>query len=840
MSPARDRLQEAVKDRLRPTPIWPVARWAKQALKQRHRPSLDLSGLLREAWLVPSARVPRSLRYRQDARRPDDAARRYFDAAYYAASGPTDMSSRSDLFEHYMRVGAREGRRPNPIFDVAGYVYDNPDVADFDGNPLLHYVCVGRRRGARPHPLFEAAWYAGRHLDVRRSRMDPYEHFLRVGRHRGRAGSAAVEAGTDLEQARIVLPRSEHEAVTIIVPAYRNYALTYRTLYAVGRRTHASLGVRVILADDCPAHPLRPLLGDVDGLEIIQNAENLGFLMNCNEASRRANGEFIVFLNNDTVVEPGWLDAMVRLARGDPTIGIVGCMLLNADGSLQEAGNVMFKDGDGYPYGRGDRADRPEYGYVRQVDCVSGACILVRRAVFEQVGRFNEDFRPAFFEEYDLAFSVAAAAFRVMYQPASRVLHTGGATYGAATRDRHTGVNRARFIHRWRRDLASRYDGPRDLFLARDRRPARGIILVVDDRVPEPDRSAGGLFVSQYLRLLVADGLRVIFLPDDGRATQPYTSTLQQLGIEVLYGDVHLRRWLAKNGRYLDWVLLARPNIAPHYIDLVRQKTRARLLYYTHDLHFLRELRHHETTGDPRALRDSRYLREIEADIFRRVDCVLTPSADEVPVIQELAPGQEVRILAPYFYRRVGPTPTATGTSLAQRRCLIFVGGYDHLPNVDAAQVLVRDVMPLVWARVPDARLLLVGSEPPAEVEALAGGRVEVVGYVPELAPWYARARMSVSPLRFGSGVKGKIVSSLEAGVPVVTTTIGNEGIALAPGIEALIADDPEGIAASVVRLFEDEVLLEALSTAGQRVIVERFSEERARAALLEALRLEP
>ncbi len=833
-------LKEALKARVRSSPLGPVARRAKRTLQRHQWHATDLSAVFRDAWLVPTDRIPRHLRERQDHRQPEVAARRYFDGAFYLASSPDVVASGSDPFEHYMAVGAREGRRPNPIFDVAGYLYDNPDVADFDRNPLLHYVSVGRRRGAIPHPLFDARWYANRYPEVRRSHLDPYEHFLTVGRHQGRAASAAVEEGTDIEHVRIALPRRDHEAVTIIVPAYKSYALTYRTLYAVSRRTPESIGIKVILADDCPERPLRPLLGQVEGLEITENPTNLGFLMNCNAASRRASGEFIVFLNNDTVAEPGWLEAMVRLARSDPAIGMVGCMLLNMDGSLQEAGNMMFQDGVGYPYGRGERADRPEYGFVRQVDCVSGACFLVRRNVFEEMGRFNEDYRPAFFEEYELAFSVAAAGYKVMYQPASRVVHEGSASYGPSMRDRQTAINHERFVHQWRGVLASRFDGARDLFLARDRRRTRGIILVIDDKVPQPDRNAGGLTVFQYLRLLAADGFKVIYLPHDGLERPPYTAALQQMGIEVLYGDVKAGRWFAKNGRHLDWVLLARPNIAPHYLDLVRRYTHARLLYYTHDLHFVRELGRHETTGDPQALRDGNYLRAVETDLFRRVDCVLTPSADEVPVIQELAPGQEVRVLKPYFFNGLSVEHGATGPRLSSRDAIIFVGGYDHLPNVDAAQVLVRDVMPLVWRDVPSARVLLVGNVPPPEVEALAGERVQVVGYVPDLGPWYAQARVSVSPLRFGSGVKGKIIESLVAGVPVVTTSIGNDGIGLTSGTEALIADDPREIAAQVIRVFRDEHLPEGLAAAGRRVVIEQFSEDRARTQLFEAMRLDP
>mgnify|MGYP001827888182 FL=1 len=394
-------------------------------------------------------------------------------------------------------------------------------------------------------------------------------------------------------------------------------------------------------------------------------------------------------------------------------------------------------------------------------------------------------------------------------------------------------------MSRWADELATRYEGPPDLFLARDRGGRRGIVLVIDDKVPEYDRHAGALTVFQYLRLLAAEGFRVLYLPDDGLAREPYTTELQQLGIEVLTGSFDAGAWFAEHGVHLDWVISARPYVTPRYLGHIRRRSRARVLYYPHDLHFLRERRRYETTGDPEALAEAARLREIETGIFRRVDVVLTPSTEEVPVIAELAPEAEIRVITPYFYRDRGPTPPAD-PPLAERRELIFIGAYDHLPNVDAAQLLVREIMPTVWARVPDATVALIGDFVPPEVAALAQERVTVTGYVPDLAPWWARARMSVNPLRYGSGVKGKVVASLQAGIPVVTTPVGNEGIALEPGVAALIGETPAELAALIISLFEEPDRLDALAAAGTAVISGRFSEAVAREDLFAAMGVSP
>lgn len=761
-----------------------------------------------------------------------------FDAEFYLSNSPDIVRSEQNAFLHYIVTGGKEGRSPNSAFQAAGYNFDHPDVSDYAGNALIHYLRRGREAGFSPHPLFDPVFYLSRNLDVQAIGMDPYEHFVRFGASEGRQASEALIPERHPIEASIAFPSVVDPEVTVIIPVYRSFADTFRCLYSISETFARELKTRIVIADDCPVSPVAPFFDQIPNLELITNSINYGFLRNCNQAAAQTGGEFIVFLNNDTVVRPGWLDSLINLARRDPRTALIGCKLLNHDGSIQEAGGVMFTDGWGYPYGRGDRSNRPEYNFVRQVDCVIGACFLVRRSAFEAVGGFDDRYAPAFFEEFDLAMAIAEAGYKVLYQPASEIFHLGSASYGAEVRDRQSRINQAKFKEKWASQLAGRYTGPQDLFLARDRRYLSGTILIIDDLVPEFDKHAGALTMYQYMKLMTELDFKVVYLPHDRSATQPYTSIYQQMGIEILYGDFDFSDWLDANGRYLDWVWLARPDIARAYVDVVRAKTDARLVYYTHDLHFLREQRRYEVEGEDWALSESVRLKAIETSLFQRVDCVMTPSAEEAKVIAKLAPDTTIQVLTPYFFDEPTLSCKPASLPLIKRREIIFVGGYRHVPNVDAAILLVRNIMPKVWAVVPDAKVMLLGSHPPQEVIELGGPKVTVLGYVEDLAPYYARARLSVSPLRYGAGVKGKIVSSLEAGVPVVSTSIGNEGIALVHGVDAMIGDTVAELADHVVRLFADDDLLKSLQTAGAAVIHKRFSETLAREGLLAALDL--
>ena len=348
------------------------------------------------------------------------------------------------------------------------------------------------------------------------------------------------------------------------------------------------------------------------------NARNLGFLRSCTQARTLARGWHIVVLNNDTLVGPNWLEPLVRPVRRDPLVGMVGCKLLNVDGTIQEAGGIMFRSGWGYRKFRSRRrsAQLSIQLLTQDVDVLTGAAFLIRRELFESVGGFDDRYAPAFYEEFDLAFEVRRAGFSVVYQPLSEVTHFGSASYGAQVRDRQSIRNHAKFRLKWQAELQRQPADDEDLFLARQRLGATGIILMIDDKVPEYDRHAGALTIFQYLKLLKSLNFRIIYCPIDLKARQPYTEVLQDLGVEVLYAPTNLAEWLTAHGRHLTAVWTARPDVSVGLVGLIRATTRATILYYTHDLHYLREMRRYEPEGDLGASPGIQSAQEGRADNF--------------------------------------------------------------------------------------------------------------------------------------------------------------------------------------------------------------------------------
>lgn len=632
-----------------------------------------------------------------------------------------------------------------------------------------------------------------------------------------------------------VVPGSSAPRVSIVIPVYNHFDHTLVCLRSLAEHP-GTIAFEVIVVDDCSSDETPERLPAITGIRTLRNAANQGFIGACNAGLAAARGEFVVFLNNDTAVRPGWLEALVSTFASRPDCGLAGAKLVYPDGRLQEAGGIIFSDASGWNYGRFGDPAHPGFNYVREVDYCSGAAIMLRRELLEQFGGFDVRYRPAYYEDTDLAFRVREVGLRCYYQPAAEVVHFEGVTSGTDTGSgvkRYQVVNQSKFLERWNRALPAHPAAGTKPELAREHR-VRGRVLIVDACTPEPDKDSGSVRMVNLMRLLVAEGWKVSFLPENRQYLPRYTTDLQQLGVEALYlpwiADVP--GWFAENGPHLDAVILSRHYVASAFLPLVEAYApRARRIFDTVDLHYLREERAASIAGDdPEMRRLAAETKRAELALMRACHVTLVVSPVERSLLEAEIPEARVEVLSNVH------EVAGRNHGFHERRDIWFVGGFQHPPNVDAVQWFVREVWPQVRSEVPDARFHVVGSKMPESMRALAGNGVEIHGHVEDLSPFLEGCRVSVAPLRYGAGVKGKVNQAMAHGQPVVATPMAVEGMHLADGDEVLVAETAVAFAASVVRLYRDEHLWERLSHAGMANVANHFSFDAARAALARVL----
>ncbi len=613
--------------------------------------------------------------------------------------------------------------------------------------------------------------------------------------------------------------------VSIIIPTYGKDPYTLRciesVLQAQRRQRTPRQRLELIVIDDAAPAEEPPLLAGLEGLPLItllRNADNLGFLRSCNRGAAQATGQWICFLNNDTVVADDWLEELLDCFRWFPDAGLVGPMLLYPNGSLQEAGGIVWQDGSAWNYGRNGDPEAPAHGFARDVDYVSGACILLPTDLFRDLGGFDGRYSPAYYEDTDLALAVKASGRRVIYQPRSRVIHFEGISSG---RDEESGAKRFQlrnqqlFFRKWQNHLASHGPNAHDV-LGNRNRGRRARILVLESCTPTPDQDAGSYFIVVLIWSLLLLGYDVSFIAVDNLLYMPdYSGWLQRLGVEVI-SHPHidsLEQHLEEAGSSYDAVLVARPDVAEAALTpLKTHAPHARLLYYTHDLHHLRLERQQQVDPGAVSAADIEGMRRLEKDVVDVVDGVLYLSDSERD--------EAVRRLQPRSRAHVLPPPLAgrrAGAGHGQRSDLVFLGGFRHPPNVDAALYFIHEVMPLLRQAGSGLRLHLVGASPPDQLQQLAGPDVIVHGHVDDLDGLLASRRIAVAPLRYGAGVKGKVLTMLGAGVPVVGTAVAAEGLGLRDGITFLRAEEPADFARSILELHRSAELWQSIADAAHR-----------------------
>lgn len=548
-------------------------------------------------------------------------------------------------------------------------------------------------------------------------------------------------------------------------------------------------------------------------IEVTHQIQSLNIIDGMNKAFTVAKGKYIVLLDGKCIVQPGWLTSLIGLLENELDIGIAGPKVIYPDGVLQNAGGIVWQNGESSLYGRMDEPEKEEYMYVREVDYVPGSAIMIRSALLEEIGVFDNSYRKSEYCFLDIAFRARAMGKRVVFQPFSRVLYRGRSSideFNISNNMETSLFDKKLFVNKHKDYLVKQLPANENVYWARSRSFGKKTIIVLDGNMPMWDTNAGNRTTYQYMRLFLELGMHVIFVSATFKAYEPYISYYRQMGIEVLAGPQWNKDifdiWIDQNGSYIDYVYLQRlePSIA--FFDSFKEKTNAKIFFYPMDIQSVREERQYTIEKDYFLLKRAKESRRIEDILFKEVDVIHVISTVEENMLSNRYPEKIVRTIPcfiydeSYFLNRKKP-------SLINRDGIIFVGGFNHAPNKDAVLWFMSNIYPLIIKEYPHCPVKIVGSNPDSEILQLASDDIKVTGYVSdaELESLYEHSRVVVVPLRYGAGVKGKVVEAITYQIPVVTTSIGSEGL---PGVdkEIDIADSEDNFAAMVCKyLFDDE-----------------------------------
>lgn len=624
---------------------------------------------------------------------------------------------------------------------------------------------------------------------------------------------------------KLTLPKFKNPEVSIIIPAYNKLELTYHSIASI-ILSYNKTSYEVIVADDCSTDDTQRLEEIVEHVRVVHNEENMLFLRSCNNAAKYAKGKYLIFLNNDTEVTSFWIDELIAPYKASSyqqrATGLTGSKLLNLDGSLQEAGGIIWGSGQPWNVGNGSNPIAPEFNYVREADYLSGAALCLPVTVWNEVGGFSEELAPAYYEDTDIAFKVREAGYRTLYTPHSQVVHFEGQSNGRDLTKgikRYQVVNEGKFRSKWYQAYKNNGQEGVNLHIHKDRNIDRRV-LVIDYATPDANADAGSYAAVQEMKLLQSLGFKVTFVPENMAYFGKLTHKLQKMGIEVLYSPFYSSVYdvIEKRISEFDAIYITRYSVAEKYIDDIRHRSQAKIIFNNADLHFLRELRA-SLTEEYKDLESVLKTRDGELAVMNKVDAILSYNETEHAVIMShLLKGGNI-FKCPWVLEE-----KTSGKPFAEREGIAFLGGYRHHPNVEAVKFFAKEVMPKLAKEMPDVTFYIYGSHPSKEVEALECDNIVVKGFVENLDDVFHNHRLFVAPLLSGAGIKGKVLEAMAYGTPTVLTEVAAEATGLSHKISALMAEKPEEWVEYIKSGYEDEKLWDRLSENSMTLAKEQFS----------------
>ncbi|WP_218510138.1 glycosyltransferase [Variovorax sp. dw_308] len=639
---------------------------------------------------------------------------------------------------------------------------------------------------------------------------------------------------------RLRLPSDPHPEVSIVLVLYNSAELTYACLASIAEASAGTdLRSEIILLDNGSTDATAELLDRLDGAKIVRSDQNLHFLRGANRAAKEAKGKYLLFMNNDALLQPGSLEAAVSACETDESVGAVGGRIILPDGRLQEAGSIVWNDGACIGYGRGELPDTSECMFSRDVDFCSGAFLLTPRQLFESFNGFDERYAPAYYEEVDYCVRLWQSGKRVVFEPRVVIIHYEFGSAVASSRAlelqrRNLTIFQERHAH-WLRSQAD--NDHENLLLARSASGSRGMsLLFIEDRVPHPHLGTGYPRSNELLRAMVDAGTQVTLFPMF-RWDENWAGIRQSLpsSIEVMKGCSadDLSGFLAQRDGHYDAIFVCRPHNMRAFLRASAaaassSQTKPYLIYDAEALFANREIVQMKLAGHGLSPAQVSLMIAEEVELTRPADLIVSVSQEEKDQFESQGAGAVLVI-----GHTVKPQPTPA--TFQQRRGFLFVGALhdDDSPNAESIRWFANEVWPHIQTALGvEARLDVVGFIRATSIMALESASIHLIGAVDDLAPWYEGARVAIVPTRIAAGIPLKAQTAAAYGVPMVATELIAQQLGWTSGEQLLATTDPRAFAQACIRLHSDPIAWEHIRThALERVSID-CSHDRFRAAV--------
>jgi len=632
---------------------------------------------------------------------------------------------------------------------------------------------------------------------------------------------------------KLSVPAAETPALSVLLVFFNQAQLSLLCLQALIE--NADVPFELIIVDNASSDETGELLDRLENIKLIRNDENLGFVKAVNQGAALAGADHLLLLNNDAFIEPGALGAALETLREEVDAGAVGGRIQTLDGRLQEAGNIIWRDGSCAGYGRGGNPEDGEFRFRRDVDYCSGAFLLFATALFKELGGFDEDFAPAYYEESDFCLRLRQRGLRTIYEPGAVLRHyefasTGGIEAATAQQNK----NRERFRQKHREFLQSQPEAdPKRALFARtaNRHPN---LLLIDDAVPHESLGSGYPRCRRIVSLLAEMPLSLSFYPLQF-PFEDWDETYRTLpaNVEVLLnrGRPGLAGLLNERAGFYRHVMVSRPtNMAlfNEALDSLPEKAKQLEIIYDAEAVFAnRELLRRELHGEHIRAEEKRRVISAELDLAREASKVITVSSAEAELFRER--GHE-RV----FVLGHGLAPVAEPAPFDGRRGLLFVGALkdEDSPNVDSLLWFARNALPHIEREIPDIDLRVAGNLGAPSLPSIERPNIHFQGRIESLDALYRECRVFIAPTRFAAGIPHKVHEAAANGIPCVVTPLLAKQLGWRHEEEVLVARDPEQFALACIRLHQDRDLWDSLAQSARKAVLEDCSEGRMRDVL--------